>query len=138
MTDPIMVSVASALVTKTADLAAEGVKSAMGALMRLVRSRFAGDKAAAAALDAAQAAPQDPAAVQELARALELAGAADAGFAAQVRALWLELRAGDGGTANSSTGTVGGHLIQARDLHVEGGLLLGDVQGTANATAREP
>ena len=133
MTDPYMVSVASALATKTADLAAEGVRSAMGALMRLVRNRFAGDKEAAAALDAAQAAPQDLAAVQELARVLERAGASDAGFGAQVRALWLELRAElsarDGGTVNSNTGTVGGHLIQARDLHVEGGLLLGDVQG---------
>lgn len=105
----------------------------MGALIRLVHSRFAGDKAAAAALDAARAAPQDLAAVQELARVLESAGAADAGFAAQVRALWPELRAelsaGGGGTVNSSTGTVGGHLIQARDLHVGGGLSLGDVQG---------
>ncbi|HET9894106.1 MAG TPA: hypothetical protein VFQ44_04175 [Streptosporangiaceae bacterium] len=133
MTDPFMVSVASALATKAADMAAEGVRSAMGALMRLVRSRFAGDKAAEAALDAAQAAPRHQAAVQELARVLELAAAADADFAAQVRALWPELQAGlsarDGGTVNSSTGTVGGHLIQARDLHVEGGLSLGNVQG---------
>jgi hypothetical protein len=128
-----MASVASALATKAAEVAADGVRSAMGALIRLVRSQFAGDKAAAVALDAAQAAPQDLAAVQELARVLERAGAADAAFAAQVRALWPELRAelsaADGETVNSSTGTVGGHLIQARDLHVEGGLLLGDVQG---------
>jgi len=34
----------------------------------------------------------------------------------------------DDGTVNSNTGTVGGHLIQARDLHVEGGLRLGDIQ----------
>jgi hypothetical protein len=127
MIDPVMISVANALATKAADVAAEGVRSAMSALIRLVRSRFAGDKAAAAALDAAQAAPQDQAAIEELARVL------DAGFAAQLRALWPELRAelsaGEGETVNSSTGTVGGHLIQARDLHVEGGLLLGDVQG---------
>lgn len=54
----------------------------------------------------------------------------------QVRALWPELRAelsaGDGGTVNSNTGTVGGHLIQARDLHVGGELLLGDVQCPVN------
>jgi|SRR5580658_692539 hypothetical protein len=133
MIDPVMISVANALATKAADVAAEGVRSAMSALIRLVRSRFAGDKAAAAALDAAQAAPQDQAAIEELARVLERASAADAGFAAQLRALWPELRAelsaGEGETVNSSTGTVGGHLIQARDLHVEGGLLLGDVQG---------
>lgn len=133
MTDPFMLSVASALAAKTADVTADGVRSAMGALMRLVRSRIAGDKAAEADLAAAQAAPQDTAAVHELARVLERAGSADDGFAAQLRALWpevlAELSARDGGTVNSSTGTVGGHVIQARDLHVEGGLSLGDVQG---------
>lgn len=39
MTDPFMVSLASALATKAADVAADGVRSAMGTLVRLVRSR---------------------------------------------------------------------------------------------------
>ncbi len=135
MTDQIMLSIASALAARAADAAAEGARSAATTLMRLVRSRLAKDKAAAAALDSARAAPGDPAAVRELAAALERIAGADAGFAAQVRELWPEARAelssDGGGTVNTSTGTVGGHLIQARDLHVEGGLLLGDVNHPA-------
>jgi hypothetical protein len=34
----------------------------------------------------------------------------------------------EGPVVNSSTGTVAGHLIQARDLHVQGSLQLGDVR----------
>jgi hypothetical protein len=38
------------------------------------------------------------------------------------------LSAGEGGVVNSATGPVGGHLMQARDVQVEGGLHFGDVQ----------
>jgi hypothetical protein len=135
MADPVMMSVANALAAKAADVAAVGSKTAMAALARLIRNRLAGNKPAAAALDAAQAAPENPAAVRELARMLEHAAAADPDFEAQLRALWaqarVELSARDGGIVNNSTGTVGGHLIQARDLHIEGGLTLGDVHGPA-------
>jgi hypothetical protein len=41
----------------------------------------------------------------------------------------LELSASEGGVVNISTGTVRGHLIQTRDLSVQGGLHLGDVSG---------
>ncbi len=137
MTDPIMLSVASTLAAKAADVAVESSKTAMAALIRIVRDRFAGDKVAAGTLEAAQAAPENPVAVQELARVLERTAAADVGFSVQVRALWTEaqaeLSAHDGGTVNSNTGTVGGHLIQTRDLHVEGGLWLGDAHGPAQS-----
>jgi hypothetical protein len=137
MTDPIMLSVASALAAKAADVAVESSKTAMAALIRVVRDRFAGNKAATATLEAAQAAPENPAAVEELAQVLEHAAAEDVGFSVQVRALWteaqVELSARDGGTVNSNTGTVGGHLIQTRDLHVEGGLRLGDAHGPAQS-----
>ena len=52
-------------------------------------------------------------------------------FGARIRELWsqaaAELSAREDGVVKSATGTVGGHLIQARDVRVEGGLHLGDV-----------
>jgi hypothetical protein len=132
MADEIMMAVASALAGKAAEAAVEGARGAWDALVRLVRGRFGRDRGAAAALEAAQAQPTDQAAVRELGQALERVASADSSFAEQVRALWpdasAELSARDGGVLNVSTGTVGGHLIQARDLRIEGGLSLGDVR----------
>jgi hypothetical protein len=133
VTDPIMLSVASALAVKAADAAAEGGKSAWGALVRAVRARLGHDTEAARALEDACAQPHDLAVVRVLAMALERIAAADAGFGARIHELWpsaqAELSAREGGTVNSNTGTVGGHLIQARDLHVKGGLHLGEEHG---------
>lgn len=132
MADEIMMAVASALAGKAAETALGGARSAWNALVRLVRERSARDDTAAAALEAAQAQPEDQAAVQELSRALDRVAGADPGFAEQVRELWplasAELSARDGGVLNVSTGTVGGHLIQARDLQIQGGMHLGDAR----------
>jgi hypothetical protein len=132
MTDPVMLSIANALAVKTVSMAADGSKNAITALIRIVRDRFTRSNAATEALDAAQAAPENRAAVQQLAQELERAAAADGNFDSQLRALWAGVRADlvfqGGRTVNSNTGTVGGHLIQTRDLHVEGDLRLGDVQ----------
>jgi hypothetical protein len=133
MVDPIMMSMASALAGKAAEAAVDGGKTAWGALVRTVRTRFAGDKTAAAALELAEAQPRDPARVQELAVILERIAARDSEFRASVAALWprasAELAASEGGVINNVSGTVSGHLIQARDLHVEGGLHLGEPPG---------
>ena len=132
MTDAVAVAVASALAGKVAEAALAGGRSACGALLKAVRERFGRDKIAVAALEAAQCRPGDEFVVAELARVLERVMAEDAAFAAQVRVLWsrasVELSVGDDGVINSVTGTVSGHLIQARDMHVEGGLRLGDVR----------
>ena len=131
MADEIMLSVAAALAGKAAEAAFQGARSAWGSLVRLVRDRLAGDETAVAVLEQAQAHPADQAAVERLALALERAATADAEFGVWVRDLWprarVELSARDGGVVNASSGTVGGHLVQARDLHVQGGLNLGDV-----------
>ena len=131
MADEVMMAVASALAGKAAEAAFGGARSAWNALVRLVHERFAKDGDAAAALGAAREQPEDQAAIDELSRALGRVAAADPEFAEQLRALWpvasQELSARDGAVLNVSTGTVGGHLIQARDLRVEGGLHLGDV-----------
>lgn len=127
-----MLSIASAVAGKAAETATEAGKTALAALVRLVRGRLAGHETAAGALDNARSTPEDPAAVAGLALALQQVAAVDHEFAAQIRALWQEARAElsahEDGIVNSSTGTVGGHLIQARDLHVQGGLQLGDVR----------
>ncbi len=131
MADEIMVAVAAALAGKAAEALAEGARGAWDALVRLLRRRLGHDPAASAALAAAEAGQRDETAVQELAAALERIAAADADFAAQMRSLWpqaqAELSASGGGVINVSSGTVRGHLIQAGDLHVDGGLHLGDV-----------
>src|ERR1700690_4272377 len=130
MPDEILMAVATALAAKAADAAAGAAHEAWTRLVRLVRDRLGGDAQGAAALEGGPAPPGGRVAVRELAGALERA-AADQAFAAEVRALWLEaepqLSAAGASAVNVVTGTVGGHLVQARDLHVKGGLHLGNV-----------
>jgi hypothetical protein len=135
--DEIMMAVASALAGKVAEAAMGGARSAWDALVGLVRDRFANDEVASAALTTAQSRPTDQLAVHELGQALERVGVADPGFVEQVRVLWsrvsAELSATSGGVLNVSTGTISGHLIQARDLNIEGGLHLGAPPDTAHS-----
>ena len=130
--DPVISSVAAAVAGKAVEAALQGGKSACAALVRLVRERFSRDTEAAAALEAARGDPEDTAAVSGLALVLERLVLADADFGARIRELWpraaAELSASEGGVVNSATGSVGGHLMQARDVQVEGGLHFGDVQ----------
>jgi hypothetical protein len=132
MPDPVISSVAAAVAGKAAEAAMQGGKAACAALVRLVRDRFSRDKGATAALEEARRNPEDETAVAGLAWALERLVSADADFATRVRELWpqaaAELSATEGGVVNSATGSVGGHLMQARDVQVEGGLHFGDVQ----------
>jgi hypothetical protein len=126
-----MMSVATAVAGKAAEAVADGGKAALTALVHLVRDHLGKNKAAANTLARARTAPHDPAAIQRLATVLEDAARVDADFGRQLQALWpqaqTELSAHDGGVINTSTGMVSGHLIQARDIHVQGGLHLGDV-----------
>jgi 2-polyprenyl-6-methoxyphenol hydroxylase-like FAD-dependent oxidoreductase len=132
MPDPIFTSIATAVAAKSAEVAVQGGKDACAALIRLIRERFRHDKDAAEALESAQRSHDDKAAVAGLAQALERLVSADADFASRVRDLWprvaAELSASKGGVVNSATGFVGGHLMQARDVQVEGGLHFGDVR----------
>jgi hypothetical protein len=131
VTDALMMSVASAVAGKAAEAAAGGAKTALAALVRLIRGRVAGSDADAAVFDTALTRPDDPAVLEELALVLERLATRDAAFGAQLRALWptvqADLSARDSGVVNTSTGTVCGHLIQARDLHIQGSLQLGDL-----------
>jgi hypothetical protein len=130
--DPVISAVAAAVAGQAAEAAIAGGKNACAVLIRLIRERFGRGTDASAALEQAQENPENEVAVAAVASALERLVAADASFAVRLRELWtqasLELSATDGGVTNSVTGSVGGHLMQARDLHVEGGLHFGDVQ----------
>jgi hypothetical protein len=131
MSDPVISSIAAAVAGKAAEAALEGGKSAWAALVRLIRERSGRDKDVMTALEAARRAPEDTGAVAGLALMLERLAGDDADFGARIRELWpraaAELSVREDGVVNSATGTVGGHLIQARDVRVEGGLHLGDV-----------
>jgi hypothetical protein len=137
MADEIMTAIASALAARAADAVAGAAQQAWARLVRLVRDRFGRGSSGAAALEKAGALPADSEAVHELARALEQAAAADPAFSADLRALWLEVApavtAAGASVVNVVTGAVGGHVIQARDLRVEGGIHLGDVRGPASS-----
>jgi hypothetical protein len=132
MADEIMVAIASALAGKAAEAVAGSAREAWSRLVQLVRDRFRVDADADTSLEAARGHPDDREAIGALAGALERAAAVDEAFGAELRALWLQvaphLSAAGASAVNVVTGSVGGHLIQARDLHVEGGLHLGDVQ----------
>lgn len=131
MPDPVVSSVAAAVVGKAAEAVVQGGKDACVALVKLVRERLGRDDDARKALEAADYSPEDEAAIAALAQALQRLVSADADFGAQLRRLWpqvaVELSADEGGVVNSASGSVGGHLMQARDVRVEGGLHFGDV-----------
>jgi hypothetical protein len=135
MVDEIMLAIASALAGKAADAVADSARETWGRLVRLVRDRFRGDERGTTVLAAARGRPGDSDAVHELAGVLAQAAAADQKFGADLRALWLtvgpQLSAAGGSVINVVTGTAGGHVIQTRDLHVEGGIHLGDTHGPA-------
>ena len=129
--DPFISSIATVVASKAAESLVEGGKNACAALVRFVRDRFSHDKVATAVLETAQSDPQNETAIATLALMIEQLTLADADFEARLRELWptaaAELSASGGGVVNSATGSVGGHLMQARDIQVEGGLHFGDV-----------
>ena len=130
MADPIMLAVATTVAGKAAEEAFRSGQHALAALVRLVRERLGGQP-----VDDAPAhggvAPKRSEAVPELAARLERAAAADPAFAARLHALWGEVRRESPQVGvevvNSNSGTVGGHLVQARDLTIQESLRLGDV-----------
>jgi hypothetical protein len=107
--EPILVSIAAALAAKSAT-----------SLYDFVKRRFAGREDAAAALEAAEGAPPDSPEVTTLATRLAEAETADPDFATELRQLWQQVNATDGGVVNQITGNVTGKVVQARDI--EGGI----------------
>jgi hypothetical protein len=128
VSEPVMVAVAVALVTKAAEGLSEGGKAAFTALARLVRRKLRADPVSLSALESTQTQPDDKTRIQRLAEALERAVSKDQAFAEELTRLWNGLSdqqavAGDGGVTNQVSGPVSGNVVQARDVH--GGISFG-------------
>lgn len=125
--DQLMAAVAATLVARTVDHLTEGGKAAFRALGRLVRGRLAGRPGGQETLTAAETNPTDQAAQQSLRGLLGRIAAEDPEFAATVRTIGQELGLSAGRTespvSNHVSGSVGGNVVQARD--VRGGISFG-------------
>jgi hypothetical protein len=104
MSDTILVEIAAALAAKASE-----------SLYDLVRGKFTSRKKALEVLEAADGAAPGSPQVAALAEELATAEADDDQFARQLRAQWAA--AASGGVVNQISGTVTGHVIQARDIH---------------------
>ena len=128
--EDIWTAVALTLATKAVEGLAEGGKAAFAALARLVKRRFHGRGSAQAALVEAEADPADDIRIQSLREELAQAAAEDPAFGHELRRLWRDLSphlvAGTDGVVNNLSGSVGGNVVQARD--VQGGISFGDAR----------
>jgi hypothetical protein len=116
MADPVTMAIATAVAGKAAESLTDQARECLAALARRIRDKFRDRPAGQAALAAAQDDPGSGAAVGELARALDEAGAEDPEFGRQVRELWTQVRAGDHGAVNIFHGRAD-KVVQLRDLH---------------------
>jgi hypothetical protein len=107
--EPVLVSVAAAAAGRV-----------VVGLYDLIKTKFAGDPAASAVLAAAEGTAQDSPQVRALAEVLEAEQAADPAFGERLRAEWERAadgqRAESGGVTNRISGSVGGNVLQARDI----------------------
>ena len=119
--DPIMQSIATALAGQAAAALGAGGKKAVERIRELVRRKSEHDPDTKAALEAADDRPADHPKVRALAERLDQLAADDPDFGNRLRdegtAVHRELSASSGGVVNQNTGTVGGSLIQTRDIH---------------------
>jgi hypothetical protein len=126
--EQILAAVALTLATKAAEGLAEGGKAAFAALATLVRRRFEGRPTGMVALVEAEADPSDRERVRSLQGELEVAVLEDPEFGVRLQALWRDFQphliANADGVVNNVTGTVGGSVVQARDVH--GGISFGN------------
>jgi hypothetical protein len=119
-----MTAIAAALAGKTADAVFSGSKEAFTGLVRLIRQRFGHDDKACKVLKSAQHSPDDPAAMDTLARELDRLVSSDPEIARQISQLRTVVT--QGRVLNTVTGSVnGGTVVQARDIN--GGIHIGTI-----------
>lgn len=128
MIDPMMLAVATALATKAAEGLSEAGRAAFGKLVHRVRARLAAEPDGTRTLESAEGHPGDERLVERLAATLSTAADRDPVFAADLARLWSAVRdtavvAAHDGVVNQQSGSVGGHVVQARD--VSGGITFG-------------
>jgi hypothetical protein len=105
MPEPILVSIAAALAAKSAT-----------SLYDLVKRKFAGRKDLETVLKTADDAPPGSPAVAALAAQLAATEAEDPAFGLELRHLWQQVSASQGGVVNQISGNVSGKVVQARDI----------------------
>jgi hypothetical protein len=114
--EPILMSIATTLATKTAT-----------SLYELVKKKFADRKQALTALEAAKDATPGSPQLEALASELHDAEQADPVFAEALRAEWAATQVNQHATGDAVTnqvsGTVTGNMVQARDI--QGGISFG-------------
>lgn len=123
MPDQIMTAIAVALAGKTADTAFTGGKEAFTALARLIRERFGRDDKTRNALESAQNAPDNPAALNILTQELDRLASMDPEIARQISQ--LRSLVAQGSVLNTVIGPVkDSTVIQTRDNY--GGIHIGN------------
>ncbi|MEV4628621.1 hypothetical protein AB0J90_20360 [Micromonospora sp. NPDC049523] len=131
--EEILAAVALTLATKASEALTEGGRAVFAALARLVKRRFQRDDAAQTAL--AEADPSDDTRIQSLREELAQTAAEDPVFDHELRRLWQDLttylQADSDGGVNNLSGSVGGNVVQARDVQA------GVSSGNANSRAPE-
>ncbi|WP_410611575.1 hypothetical protein [Amycolatopsis sp. lyj-109] len=107
MPEPVLVSMAAAAAAR-----------AVVGLYTLIKAKFADDPDASAVLMAAEGAAEGSPQVRDLADVLEAKQAADPAFGDRLRAEWAAAgqQAETGGVTNQVSGSVGGNVVQARDI----------------------
>lgn len=123
--DPILTAIAGALAKEAVTIGGK----ALGKLLQRVKEKFAKDVGSEVVLASAQDTPDDPKAVDLLARVLEGAEKADPAFGVELRELWgpakaeitatantITQTAGKGGVNNSFSGTASGNVVQSGNI----------------------
>ena len=117
MPDPILLAVAGVVAARGAEAAIEGGKDALAALVALVRRKLRRTTPGSDALAAAAADPDDLRQRERLATVLAEVVATDPAFGLQLRQQWAAVKAETDGVVNRFSGTAGGPVVQARDIH---------------------
>lgn len=109
MSDPVLVSIATALAGRAA-----------ASVYEFVKNKFSGAGEATAVLHAAEGAASDSPEFRALCDELVAAERSDPEFGTELRATWrrelAELHADRGGVTNHISGDVRGKVVQARDI----------------------
>ncbi|MFY1653240.1 hypothetical protein ACN27J_20415 [Solwaraspora sp. WMMB762] len=127
MTEPIMATVVSALVTWATTAVAQGGSNTVKSWVRLIRNRFQERPAELTLVEGTLSTQVQPEQTTQAAELLWQEAERDPEFARQLVALWRAVGtpgSSDGSVTNQISGDVEGTVIQARDvfggIHLQG------------------
>ncbi|MEV4481697.1 hypothetical protein [Micromonospora coxensis] len=131
MDDPLMLAAATTLVAWATTNLADSARSAVTGLTGFLKDRFR-NEAAVRELAEATGRPPAPDTPRRLATLLEREALRDPTFDAEFRARFAQVQAvvaaHSGNVTNTVSGDIGGHVVQARDVH--GGISFGGERGS--------